>query len=224
MIITIDGPAGSGKSTTARGVAKYLDGQYLDTGAMYRAITLGVLRNSPGSTDPTDAVSVAADSVIELGHHGDGSQWIKLNGEDVSLAIREPLVNENVSWVAAVPEVRTAMVAIQREIGVSVRKAHGFLVAEGRDMGTVVFKDAELKIYLTADVSVRASRRGQDLLAQGHGVSELEVADSLLKRDRLDSDREIDPLRPADDAVRVDTSNLTADQVISSIAGMACDC
>lgn len=189
---------------------------------MYRAITLGVLRITPGSADPTDAVSVAADSVIELGHHDDGSQWIKLNGEDVSLAIREPLVNENVSWVSAVPEVRKAMVTIQREIGERVSETSGFLVAEGRDMGTVVFTDAELKIYLTADVAVRASRRGQDLLDQGHGVSQSEVAESLVKRDRLDFDREIDPLRPADDAVMVDTSNLTADQVISSIAEMAC--
>jgi len=222
LIITIDGPAGSGKSTAARGVARHLDGQYLDTGAMYRAVTLGVLRSRPGSTDPTDAASVAADSVIELGHSDDGSQWIKLNGEDVSLAIREPRVNDNVSWVSAVPDVRAAMVSIQQEIGSQVSETSGFLVAEGRDMGTVVFTDAELKIYLTADVAVRAARRGQDLEAQGHEVSQSEVAESLVKRDRLDSDREIDPLRPADDAVLVDTSNLTADQVISKIAELAC--
>lgn len=224
MIITIDGPAGSGKSTTARGLASALDGQYLDTGAMYRAITLGVLRRHPGSMDKSHARKVARGSEIEMGHREDGTQWIKLDGEDVSEAIREPIVNENVSWVSAIPEVRTEMVQLQRAVGDDFKGHNGTLVAEGRDMGTVVFTDAELKIYLVADVKVRAARRGQDLVAQGHEVSQSEVADSLASRDKMDSSRDESPLKRADDAVVVDTSSLSAEQVIVRIAEMAREC
>lgn len=224
MIITIDGPAGSGKSTTARGLANELGGQYLDTGAMYRAICLGVIRKYPGSTDNLHAQEVSSDSEIEMGHRVDGSQWIKLDGEDVSEQIRQPIVNENVSWVSAVPKVREDMVKLQRAVGEGFKGSTTTLVAEGRDMGTVVFVDAELKIYLVADVQVRATRRGQDLEAQGLSVLQSEVAETLHLRDELDSTRKESPLVRADDAKLVDTSDLTAEQVISRIAEMAREC
>jgi len=196
MLIAIDGPAGAGKSTVARAVADALGFTYLDTGAMYRCIALADLR---GAADPL-ACAI-----------GLGGGKVTLDGEDVSAQIRKPEVSERASEVAARPEVRAALVDRQREL-----IAGGDYVAEGRDIGTVVAPDAELKVFLTASPEERARRRAAQLGADAQSV----LAEQTM-RDRRDSTREHSPLAAAGDAVEVDTTGLRIDEVVAKIVALA---
>jgi len=215
MIVAIDGPAASGKSTTAKMVAKKLEMTYLDTGAMYRAVTLALLRSNT-DLDDYDSVCQVVDK-LELDIYDKGSKTIvKLDGEDVSKAIRSMPVTENVSAVSAMKYVRQTMVEIQRNIG---KKTN--CVVEGRDIGTVVFPDAELKIFMVADVNMRAERRFKDIREMGENRSFQEVLADLKRRDEKDSTRAYSPLQKADEAIEIDTSMLSIDQQVRKIINLA---
>jgi CMP/dCMP kinase len=215
MIIAIDGPAGSGKSTVARGLARRLGFTYLDSGAMYRAVTLGALENGAGLGDGEGLGSLAADLDIELRERGDDVQ-VLLDGRDVSEQIRTPAVTGASSEVAAHPQVRRAMLDKQRAL-----IADGDWVVEGRDIGTVVAPDAALKVFLTADPAERARRRAAELRRRGIEAEAADVHRAIEQRDLLDSTRSAAPLRQADDAVEIDTTGLYADQVIDRVATLA---
>ena len=214
MIVAIDGPAASGKSTTAKMVAKKLEMTYLDTGAMYRAVTLALLRSNT-DLDDYDSVCQVVDE-LELDIYDKGSKTIvKLDGEDVSQAIRSMPVTENVSVVSAMKYVRQTMVEIQRNIG---KKTN--CVVEGRDIGTVVFPDAEFKIFMVADVNMRAERRFKDFYEMGENRSFQEVLADLKRRDEKDSTRAYSPLQKADEAIEIDTSMLSIDQQVEKIINL----
>ena len=214
MIVAIDGPAASGKSTTAKMVAKKLKMTYLDTGAMYRAVTLALLRSNT-DLDDYDSVCRVIDE-LELDIYDKGSKTIvKLDGEDVSQAIRSMPVTENVSVVSAMKYVRQTMVEIQRNIG---KKTN--CVVEGRDIGTVVFPDAEFKIFMVADVNMRAERRFKDFYEMGENRSLQEVMTDLKRRDEKDSTRSHSPLQKADEAIEIDTSMLSIDQQVEKIINL----
>ena len=214
-IITIDGPAGTGKSSVSRRLADRVGARYLDTGAMYRVATLAALRADADVTVEQEIIDAVADVVMTLSNDP-SSHAVTLAGEDVSDEIRTDAVTRAVSAVSAVKAVREKMVALQREI-----VAGEFAVVEGRDIGTVVFPDATLKIYLTATAEARAQRRHDQNLAQGRTSDLTGVLADVQRRDHLDSTREHSPLRPADDAVTVDTSNLDIDQVIDRLAELS---
>jgi len=205
VVIAIDGPAGAGKSTVARGLAAALGFTYLDSGAMYRCVALMSLRHPE-----RDAAELAAGARIDPGGPGGA---VLLDGEDVSAAIRTPEVSAQASLVAADPAVRAALVGKQRAL-----LARGDWVAEGRDIGTVVAPEAELKVFLDADPQERARRRAAELGADPASV----LAEQTL-RDERDRSREASPLRPADGAVTVDTTGLEVDEVVSRIAALARD-
>ena len=214
MIVAIDGPAASGKSTTAKMVAKKLQMTYLDTGAMYRAVTLALLRSNT-DLDDYDSVCHVVDE-LELDIYDQGSKTIvRLHGEDVSKAIRSMPVTENVSAVSAMKYVRQTMVEIQRNIG---KKTN--CVVEGRDIGTVVFPDAEFKIFMVADIKMRAERRLKELYAMGENRSLHEVLADLKRRDEKDSTRAHSPLQKADEAIEIDTSMLSIDQQVEKIINL----
>ena len=214
MIIAIDGPADSGKSTTAKMVAKKLEMTYLDTGAMYRAVTLALLRSNT-DMDDYDSVCQVVDE-LELDIYDKGFKTIvKLDGEDVSQAIRSMPVTENVSAVSAMKYIRQTMVEIQRNIG---KKTN--CVVEGRDIGTVVFPDAEFKIFMVADVNMRAERRFKDFYEMGENRSFQEVLADLKRRDEKDSTRAYSPLQKADEAIEIDTSMLSIDQQVEKIINL----
>ncbi len=203
MVIAIDGPAGAGKSTVARAVAAALGFTYLDSGSMYRATALAGLRAGAGAT--RDAEAIAREATIELGER------VRLDGEDVTEAIRAPEVSEAASRVAADPQVRAALVAKQRAL-----MATGNWVAEGRDIGTVVAPDAELKVFLTASARERAQRRA----AESRRDVESVLAEQA-RRDERDEGRAHSPLVPAPDAVRLDTTDLGVAEVVDRIAALA---
>ena len=214
MIVAIDGPAASGKSTTAKMVAKKLEMTYLDTGAMYRAVTLALLRSNT-DLDDYDSVCQVVDE-LELEIYDKGSKTIvKLDGEDISQAIRSLPVTENVSAVSALKYVRQTMVEIQRNIGNKTN-----CVVEGRDIGTVVFPDAEFKIFMVADVNMRAKRRFKDLYEMGENRSFQDVLADLKSRDEKDSTRAYSPLQKADEAIEIDTSMLSIDQQVEKIINL----
>ena len=211
LVIAIDGPAASGKSTTARLVAERLGFLHVDTGGMYRAMTLKVLR---AGIDPADTQAVgilAGGTSIEIDTR-DGRQAILLDGTDVSDAIRTPEVTRAVSQVSAVRPVRELMVREQRRLA-----AGGGVVLEGRDIGSVVLPGADVKIFLVADALERARRRRRELLASGVDIPEAELEAEIRERDRKDSSRELSPLRKADGAVEVDTSALTVEEQVDRI-------
>ena len=206
MVIAIDGPAGAGKSSVARGVAAALGYTYLDSGAMYRCVALAALESG---ADPEDSESVGAIAVsIAIGLEG---ERVELDGRDVSAAIREPRVTEAASLVSVHPAVREAMVAEQRRL-----IEDGRYVAEGRDIGTVVSPDSPLKVFLTASPEERARRR-----AAQTGEAEAEVLAAQRERDVRDRTREHSALRTAADAVEIDTTGLTLDQAIDRIVALA---
>lgn len=214
--IAIDGPAGTGKSTLARTLARRVGGAYLDTGAMYRVATLHVLREG---IDPEDgeAVSAAtADLPLEIGTDA-GAERILLASEDVSEEIRTAPVTANVSAVSAVAQVRENLVRLQRRLAAG----GGTVVLEGRDIGTVVLPDAEVKVYLTASPEVRARRRTDQDRAAGRAAEYDEVLAAVIERDRKDSTRAASPLRPAVDAVVIDTSDLTLEEVLDRLVALA---
>jgi len=208
MVIAIDGPAGAGKSTVARALAELLGFTYLDSGAMYRCVALAALDRGVDVDDPEATGELAESLEIEL-HPG----RVHLDGDDVSLAIREPRVSEASSRVSVHPAVREAMVARQREL-----IAAGRYVAEGRDIGTVVSPDAPLKVFLTASAQERARRR-----AVQTGENPEAVLAAQRERDERDESREHSALRPAGDAVEIDTTELELEQVVERVAALARD-
>lgn len=209
--IAIDGPAGTGKSTVARGLARELGARYLDTGSMYRIVTLAMLRSGV-NVDDADAIAAAADVPLSVGYDPDREQSF-LAGEDVSVAIRGDDVTRAVSAVSAVPAVRELLVRRQRELAAGP----GCVVVEGRDIGTVVLPEADVKIFLTASAETRARRRNDQNIAAGLPDDYETVLADVMRRDHLDSTRAVSPLRAADDAVIVDTSEMTQAEVIASL-------
>ena len=208
MIIAIDGPSGSGKSTTAKGVAESLGFIYLDTGAMYRAVTYGLIKAKINLNDNKKVCKFLEEISITF----DLSNNLILNGNNVSGEIRKNSITSKVSKISSLPEVRKTMVDMQREISNNVN-----CVIEGRDIGTVVFPQAECKFFLTADKAVRAKRRMIEFEKIGEKVSYNEVLKGLEKRDEQDSSRIHSPLKKAEDAIQIDTSYLTIDQQIKLI-------
>ena len=212
LILAVDGPSGTGKSTTCRALAKQLDAKYVDTGAMYRVATLAVLREG---VDPADTAAViAATANLPLGVSDDpDSTEVLLGGEDVSRVIREDEVTRNVSAVSAIPEVRENLVALQRKLA---REAHRAIV-EGRDIGTVVLADAPAKAFMTASAEVRAQRRQTQNEKAGIASDYETVLADVQRRDAADSSRKASPLRPAEDATLVDTSNMSPEDVLQAL-------
>ena len=216
LLVAMDGPSGTGKSTVARRLATMLGGTYLDTGAMYRTATLHVLRSQ---VDPDDGDAVALATVgLPLTIGTDPAHpWVRLRGEDVSAEVRGAAVTQAVSAVSAVSAVRERLVAQQRAI---VEGADRAIVVEGRDIGTVVLPEADLKVYLTASAEDRAERRTQQDVAEGRSADYAAVLADVQRRDHLDSTRLASPLRPADDAITVDTSGLTIDDVLERLRSL----
>ncbi|MFZ5515668.1 MAG: (d)CMP kinase [Candidatus Zhuqueibacterota bacterium] len=210
-VIAIDGPAGSGKSTTARLVAERLGFMFLDTGAMYRALTLKALRAGLNVADASEISSLTSTTNIELLQES-GRLKVLLDREDVTKEIRSTVVSGNVANVAAHPAVREWLVHMQRRLG-----SGGNVVAEGRDVGTVIFPRARLKIFLVASIEERAKRRHKEL-ADKHQSEDFESLIAKIKeRDALDSSRQVGPLKRADDALELDTTNLTVEQQVDFI-------
>ncbi|MEM6298968.1 MAG: (d)CMP kinase [Bacteroidota bacterium] len=211
IIIAMDGYAGCGKSTTALEVAKRLNYNYLDTGAMYRAVTLYFLRHNLDWNNSSDIQTGLNSITLHFEPNPEtGKSPIFLNGENVSQEIRGMAVSQKVSQVSAVPEVRRFLVAQQKKIGEEKN-----IVAEGRDIGTVVFPDAELKIFLEADMDARVVRRKAQLAERGQEVSEKSIQENLKKRDHIDTTREDSPLRKAKDALTLDTSNTSFEEQVA---------
>lgn len=210
-IITIDGPAGSGKSTTARLVSERLGYLYLDTGAMYRAFTLAVIRSGYEQKDEARIIALLDETRLGMEVSG-GDMNVFLNDEDVSGEIRTPEIDQDVTWVCQIPEVRERLVGWQREIA-----GKGGIIAEGRDMGTVVFPDADLKFYLVADPESRAHRRWKELRQRGVIKSLSSVLNEIMERDTTDSTRSLSPMVKPADAIEIDTSDLTIEQQVGSI-------
>lgn len=210
VIVAIDGPAGTGKSSVSRGLARALGARYLDTGAMYRLVTLAVLRSG---IDLNDADAVAElDVPLSVGYDPDEDRAF-LAGEDVTAQIRGDAVTRAVSAVSAVPAVRTRLVQLQRELALGA----GSVVVEGRDIGTVVLPDADVKIFLTASAETRARRRNDQNVAAGLEDNFDAVLADVLRRDHLDSTRVVSPLRAAEDALVVDTSEMTETEVVAHL-------
>lgn len=217
IIVAIDGFSSCGKSTTARQVASQLHYAYIDTGAMYRAVTLYFIENHIMATNPKEVEKALGNIQITFRRQPEtGSNDVYLNGMNVEHEIRKLYISDKVSEVSAIPAVRHAMVAQQQRMG----KGKG-LVMDGRDIGTVVFPEAELKIFMTADPLIRAERRQEELLAKGEMVDFEDVKNNLIKRDHLDSTRAESPLRQAEDAVLLDNSFMTIDEQVDLVVTLA---
>jgi cytidylate kinase len=216
IVIAIDGYSACGKSTTAKEVARELGYRYIDSGAMYRAVTLYFLDHLVTPTNPREVMKALFDIQLAFHVNAKGASELFMNGVNVEKAIRKMRVSENVSQVSTVREVREAMVALQRKFG----KEKG-IVMDGRDIGTVVFPDAELKIFLTADIEVRAYRRQRELLEKDELVEIDAIIDNLKKRDQIDSTRKESPLKKAEDAHVVDTTHITVDEQVDEVIRMA---
>ena len=211
VVVAIDGPAGTGKSTVSRGLARELGARYLDTGSMYRIVTLALVRAGVDLNDP-GAIAAAADVPLSIGYDPDVEEAF-LGDEDVSAQIRGDEVTRAVSAVSAVSEVRTRLVAIQRELATGP----GSVVVEGRDIGTVVLPEAPVKIFLTASAETRARRRNEQNVAAGLPDDYETVLADVRRRDHLDSSRAVSPLRAAEDAVIVDTSDMNQTEVVAAL-------
>jgi cytidylate kinase len=205
IIIAIDGPASSGKSTLAKKLADYLNFLYLDTGAMYRAITYLVLKNKI-ENDISKIIELTKRINLSL-RFENGITRVWVDNEEVTDEIRKPYVSSKVSEVSTIPQVREEMVSLQRRIA----NEHS-IITEGRDTTTVVFPEADIKIFLTASVEARAKRRYKEYLENNQVVSYEEVYENILKRDLIDSSRDVSPLRKAEDAIEIDTTNITVEQ------------
>jgi len=215
LIIAIDGPVGSGKSTLARRVAALLSYTYIDTGAMYRSVALKALRRQISLDDTTQLTSLARETRIDL-RAEDGTQRVFLDGEDVTVAIRTPEVAQAASKIAVVPALRKVLVAEQRRAG-----ERGGVVMEGRDIGSVVFPDAQLKIFLTASPEIRAERRWREHQQKGDAIDIARTLEEVRERDRRDRERSASPLVQAHDAVLVDSTAMEPDEVARLVVLLA---
>lgn len=217
LVIAIDGYSGCGKSSTAKVVAKALGLKYIDSGATYRATALYFKRENVRIQNPQEVAAALERIKIDIKFNPDANRhecW--LNGENVEDRIRHMDITERVSEVSAIPAVRAAMIRIQRQMA----NAHG-VVMDGRDIGTVVFPDADLKIFMTADLDVRAARRMKELSEKGIDANFESVKKNLAKRDRMDSERKISPLKKAGDAIEIDTSTLSFEEQTQKIVDLA---
>ncbi len=215
VVIAVDGPAGTGKSSVSRGLARTLGARYLDTGAMYRIVTLAVLRAGTDLGDTPGIESAATDVPLSVGYDPDEDRAY-LDAEDVSTEIRGDAVTKAVSAVSAVPAVRARLVGLQRELAAGP----GSVVVEGRDIGTVVLPGADVKIFLTASAEERARRRNEQNVASGLADDYEAVLADVKRRDHLDSTRAVSPLRAADDALWVDTSDMSESDVIAHLVDL----
>ena len=212
--IAIDGPAGAGKSTIAKIVAKELGFIYVDTGAMYRTLALACFRDGIDTSDEAAVVAKCESVEVTLGYE-DGTQKVYLNGEDVSTEIRREEIGNLTSAIAVYPGVRKILVALQKDLA-----AKNDVVMDGRDIGTAVLPNADLKIYLTASVETRARRRYDELVEKGQTCDLKEIEKDIEDRDYRDMNREVSPLSKADDAVLVDSSDMTIDEVVAKIISL----
>ena len=212
MIITIDGPAGSGKSTTARELARAMGIAYLDTGATYRAVTLKAMREEADMEDGSALAELAAKMDLELLPGCAGLQ-VRLDGQDASEQIRSVEVSENTHYAARSPEVREVLVDLQRRLGAEL----GDFVSEGRDQGSVVFPQAEVKFFLEASPQIRARRRSDQLIARGESADYEWIFQAICRRDSRDRGRKTAPLIRPDDAIEIDTSEMTIEQVVAEL-------
>ena len=215
LIVAVDGPSGTGKSTTCRALAKRLDAKYVDTGAMYRVATLAVLRAGVDPADTAAVIEATANLPLEVSDDPDSTQVI-FDGEDVSRVIREDEVTRTVSAVSAIPEVRQNLVELQRSLAAKAHRA----IVEGRDIGTVVLADSPAKAFMTASAEVRAQRRHDQNLVAGIESDFDTVLADVERRDAADSSRATSPLRPAEDAVIVDTSDMTREEVLDALVAL----
>ncbi len=206
--VAIDGPSAAGKSTIAKRVAAILGFTYIDTGAMYRAFTYAVIKKGLNPEDEAASCSIIPEVSIDLLDDG----RVLCNGEDVTKAIREPLVSSNVSYIASYKDIRLALVDMQRAMSQSKS-----VVMDGRDIGTYVLPNAEVKIYQIASTEARAQRRYKENVEKGIPTSMQDVIDNLTKRDYIDSHRAFAPLRPAEDSVQLDTSAMTIEEVVDAV-------
>ncbi len=215
MIITIDGPAGSGKSTAARNLAKALGLAYLDTGATYRAVTLKALREDIDLEDESQVVHIARQADVQLRVDPDSlALTVLLDGRDVTEDIRTQRVTDNAHYIARCAAAREVLVDLQRQIG----RQLGHFVTEGRDQGSVVFPDADVKFFLEADPRERARRRTAELQQAGEAVTQEQVLESILQRDERDRRRAASPLVKPDGAIEIDTSNLSPENTVRTLA------
>lgn len=213
MIITIDGPAGSGKSTVSKTVAERLGILYVDTGAMYRALTLKALDKGLDLKDENSLVNMAKDTKIELLYDKDNKLTVFLDKKDVSKRIRTSELTKNIKFIAGIPGVRKEMVKMQRRIARNGKGA----VLEGRDIGTVVFPDADKKFYLDADFKERVRRRYEELIEMGQNVNLASIEEDVRIRDKSDMERKVAPLKKADDAISIDTTDLSVEETVEKI-------
>lgn len=223
IIVAIDGHSSCGKSTIAKALAAKFGYIFIDSGAMYRAVTLFALRKkliSDGKVEREKLIGMLPEIVIEFKNNPESQKSdTYLNGENVEEEIRQLPVSQNVSPVATIAEVRKAMVRLQQEMG----KNKG-IVMDGRDIGTVVFPEAELKLFVTASPEIRAQRRFDELTAKGEKVEFAEILENILERDRIDSTREVSPLRKADDALVLDNSHMTREEQMEWAIGKVQEC
>lgn len=214
LAVAIDGPAGAGKSTVARLVAAKLNYIYIDTGAMYRAVAWRALTQNDGVIDEAKVIDALNGIDIKL-KYAEGKTMVSVNGEDVSEAIRTPEVSRQVSFAAQFGAVREKLVELQRQLA-----AEGGVVMDGRDIGTAVLPDADIKLYMTASIAERAQRRYKELVAKGYEVTLSELESEIAARDKADMEREISPLVQATDAVLLDTTNMTIDEAVTAIVNI----
>ena len=214
MIIAIDGPVAAGKTTLSKILADRLDFSLLDTGAIYRAVALASRQQGTDWSDEPAVAAVASRLEIEFRWIA-GTNHVLLAGEDVSEAIRTPEMSQGASLVSALPDVRAALLNLQRQLG-----EQGNVIAEGRDIGTIVFPAADLKIFLTAQPEIRARRRHEEWLGKGIDDSYEEVLEALKERDARDENRPVAPLEPAPDSILLDTSELSIEQVVAQALGL----
>ena len=212
--IAIDGPAGAGKSTIAKLVAKEKEYIYVDTGAMYRGLAIHFLKKGIQPDEKEKIIDACKDAEVSIGYE-DGAQQIYLNGENITSMLREEAVGNMASISSAVPEVRAKLLDLQRNLA-----KEKDVVMDGRDIGTHVLPNADVKIYLTASVECRANRRFKELTEKGIACNYDEIAQDIQERDTRDMNREIAPLKKADDAVLVDSSDMTIEEVVKAITGL----
>lgn len=220
MIIAIDGPAGAGKSTVAKQIARRLAFLYIDTGAMYRALTLKALDTNIDLSNPALLVDMANNTDLYLDNDEKGNIRVLMDQKDVTREIRQPRITKFVSDLAKIKEVRQIMLGIQRRIGEEKKD----VVLDGRDIGTVVFPQADKKFYIDADFNERVRRRYQELKDLGQNVTLKDIEDDLRNRDTIDSTREVAPLKKADDAFYIDTTNMTVAEVVGTVLKTILNC